>query len=56
MNIDLNERDMDRLKAVARHRGMQADYCAVGLIQRSLAEWETEIRRQNSAVTEMKAK
>ncbi len=46
MNIDLklNDRDMDRLTAIAKHRGMSRDDCAVGLIQQSLAKWEAQIR------------
>jgi hypothetical protein len=47
MEIVLNERDTDRLDAVARYRGMTSEECAVGLIQRELRRWETEIRHKN---------
>jgi hypothetical protein len=47
MNIDINERDADRLDAVARYRGMTSEECAVGLIQKAMREWEAEIRNQN---------
>jgi hypothetical protein len=47
MKIDINERDADRLDAVARYRGMTSEECAVGLIQSAMREWEVEIRNQN---------
>ena len=47
MDIDLNQRDTDRLYAVARYRGMTIEECAVGLIQQSLQKWEAEIRHRN---------
>lgn len=40
VNIVLNERDYDRLKAIAKMNNMDAEYCAVGLIQQSLRIWE----------------
>jgi hypothetical protein len=53
MEIVLNERDTDRLDAVARYRGMTSEECAVGLIQRELRRWETEIRHKNSPVVKL---
>jgi hypothetical protein len=44
MDIKLNERDKDRLDAIAKYRGMTREECAIGLIQQSLKEWETSIR------------
>jgi hypothetical protein len=43
MEIFLNERDMDRLDAVARYRGMSNEDCSVGLIQQAIKTWEENI-------------
>jgi hypothetical protein len=48
MNIDFNERDIDRLDAISRYRNMTSEECAVGLIQQAMREWEAQIRHQNS--------
>ena len=42
MDIKLNERDKDRLDAIAKFRGMTREECAVGLIQENLKENSTE--------------
>ena len=44
MHIHLNERDKDRLSAIAHHRGMSSEDCAEGLIQQSMRKWEKDIR------------
>ena len=48
MDVSLNERDENRLDAVARYRGMTSEECAVSLIQSSMAKWEREIIHSNS--------
>lgn len=40
IRIELNERDRDRLSAVAKRRNMPVEDTAVGLIQQSLRLWE----------------
>ena len=42
MNIQLNERDIDRLTAIAKRRGMSIEDCAHGLIQQAMRSWEAK--------------
>jgi hypothetical protein len=46
MKLDINERDTDRLAAVAKYRGMTKEECVLGMVQHDLAWWENEIREQ----------
>lgn len=48
LQLKLNERDHERLIAVARHRNMKPEDCAVGLIQQSARSWEKVIHRVTS--------
>lgn len=48
MEITLNERDKDRMQAIASYRGMSIHACAAGLIQQSMRSWEAAISERKA--------
>jgi hypothetical protein len=50
MKLAINERDTDRLAAVAKYRGMSNEECAIGLVQQELKRWEDKIRERQALI------
>ena len=46
MNIQLNERNIDRLTAISKRRAMSIEDCAHGLIQQAMRSWELNIHAE----------